>query len=567
MSIGPVNWGSYPGEQLEAVMAVLLLQERPTSWRRTPSQGDGGVDVGEPHGDGYRIYQVKRFHERLTAKQKTQIRVSLDKVISDPRLDKPVREWVLVLPLDLTSSEERWFRDITGNAPFECNWRGRTFWDSEASKYPYVIDHYFENGKERLLERVRTLSALLKDPQAPPRPADVAEDLRKLHEELNRVDPHYRYDYHLTQEPPEPRRAPGLVMSETRGLQGVGFVTIDVFARFPQALEDRPVGGSFTIVVRDPTSGVDLTDELQAWVQYGRRFDVPVGALTDVHVDAPGGIGGAMPAGGHASIGARVVANPTADRMRLDLVDPQGSVLAGVTVFITSETEGADGRGREYQGIESERAFEFQLRLDRPEVASPRIPAEFGLRQLELAGLPAASVLPAIHFMTQASAPNRLRITLMKGPARVGGGEAPLERDDMEYDELSLVFSQQLADLQPHTPVPVLLPEVVTASDLEEVRMALKLVGGEVVDLGAAKIESIIPPDQMPIMQSAIDAGGPLASIAPLWLELQGQRIPLGTARALLTSPKIESVVEKGDTLVVVITTEGTLEELISPAA
>ena len=142
MTVGPVNWGSYPGETLELVMAVLLGQERPNSWRRAASQGDGGVDVVDPVPGGYEIYQIKRFSERLTDNQKAQIKKSLNTAIERPRLDKPIIRWFLVLPLDQTSEDEAWFRGITASAPFECGWRGRTFWDSEASKYPYVIDYY-----------------------------------------------------------------------------------------------------------------------------------------------------------------------------------------------------------------------------------------------------------------------------------------------------------------------------------------------------------------------------------------------------------------------------------------
>jgi hypothetical protein len=95
VSIGPVNWGSYPGELLETVMSVLLFQERPAAWRRAPSQGDGGVDVVVPFETGYRVYQIKRFADRLTAGQKAPIKGSLDRVTREPRLDKPVIAWDL----------------------------------------------------------------------------------------------------------------------------------------------------------------------------------------------------------------------------------------------------------------------------------------------------------------------------------------------------------------------------------------------------------------------------------------------------------------------------------------
>jgi hypothetical protein len=567
---GTVNWSAYPGELLETAMAVLLLQERPTSFHRVPSQGDGGVDVGEPmdNGDRYRVFQIKRFHDRLTPKQKGQIQHSLDVVIEDPRLDKPIGEWLLVLPLNLTDTEEQWFKDITNEAPFPCDWRGKNFWDSEAAKYSYVIDYFFRDGKERLLERVKTLTTLLQDPEVPPRPGDVAEALRRLHEELNKVDPYFRYEFHVTGNVPADHSVePGFVMRTTKGFEGVGFVTVDVFARFPQALQDRPVGGSFTVVVRDPTIGVDLTDDLKAWVKYGRRLDVPAGALMDLQVDAPGGLGVAGVSGGAATIGPLLLPDPPADKILLDVVDTGGSPIASVSINITSVSMGAQGHGFEFLGTESEKAFDFQLRMDRPEDGSALFNANWGIRQRELAGLPAASVLPAVHFITQACAPNRLRMTLKKGPAPVASAECELDPARLDFDELSLVVAEQLAALQPHTPVPVLVPTVVSASELEEVRLALRLVEGETVDLGAAKIELVIPRDQLSIIQGTVDTGRPFASITPLTLELQGQRLPLGTSRALMTSPKLESVIERdADSLAVVVLTEETLEELISRA-
>jgi hypothetical protein len=88
--VGPVHWGSYPGDLLERVMSVLLFQERPTAWRRRPSQGDGGLDVGEPNHDGYHVYQIKGFTGSMTPSRRRQIDQSLQRILDDPRLDRPV---------------------------------------------------------------------------------------------------------------------------------------------------------------------------------------------------------------------------------------------------------------------------------------------------------------------------------------------------------------------------------------------------------------------------------------------------------------------------------------------
>lgn len=53
VNVGPINWGSYPGDMLEKVMAVLVAQDHRDVVRRTPSSGDGGVDLLIPDGDGW----------------------------------------------------------------------------------------------------------------------------------------------------------------------------------------------------------------------------------------------------------------------------------------------------------------------------------------------------------------------------------------------------------------------------------------------------------------------------------------------------------------------------------
>ena len=142
VTVGPVNWGSNPGELLESVMAVLLFQVRPNASRRVPSQGDGGVDVVEPVEGGYHVYQIKKFAQRLTVGQKAQIKRSLNHVITDPRLDKPVVKWSLVMPLDPTSEEEAWFRELVVDAPFPVRVVGPYFWESEAAENPVRHDYY-----------------------------------------------------------------------------------------------------------------------------------------------------------------------------------------------------------------------------------------------------------------------------------------------------------------------------------------------------------------------------------------------------------------------------------------
>ena len=129
MPAGPAHWGSYAGETLEKVMAVLVAQDFPDVRRRTPSSGDGGVDLYRLMDGGYHVTQVKGFAGRLGNNQKRQIKKSFERLTSNPRLDQPVVEVVFTGPTDLTEGEQRWFEELVAGAPFPCTWEGEVAWN------------------------------------------------------------------------------------------------------------------------------------------------------------------------------------------------------------------------------------------------------------------------------------------------------------------------------------------------------------------------------------------------------------------------------------------------------
>ena len=564
MSTGRVDWGSYSGEDLETVMAILLLQERPSAWHRAPSIGDGGVDVAEPVTGGYTIYQIKKFANRLTASQKAQIKSSYETVLSGPRLDQRVVEWNLVMPLDPTSEDDDWFRTLTADAPFESRWLGRVFWDSEASKYPYVIDYFFRDGKERLLSRIQTLHQLLANPDSPPRPGDVVDALGRLRDELNSADPYYTYDFAVTGSPPSPRNVPRLVMSQTRGTVWGGYVTVDIIARYGQATSDRPVRGSLTVVVVDAERGIDVSEEMRAFQAYGRELILPEGALGGVTVDAPGGLGGTFE-GGQAAIGPRRVETEQPHRVELDLLKPTGELIVSVTVEVSQMTRG--DVGIELTGTESHGAFDFDLRIDKPDDNSKRSSCEWSLRKRSLSGLAIAYVMPAIRFMCAVCAPNRLRVQLMNGPARIARAEADLLESEVLSDEISYHFSESLSSLQPHTSVPIILPDQFTREELDEVEHAARLLRGEIVVVDAAKVELVVGEDQRQLVESIVAAGGPLTSTSPLAVTIAGTNIPLGFAMTAAINPRVEGILENSGQCTLVIAADTFQEIWVATAA
>jgi len=548
MSIGPVNWGSFSGEQLEEVMSVLLFQERDKAWRRRPSQGDGGVDVVQPSEGGYEVFQIKKFAESLTAGQKTHIRKSLESVVADSRLDRPVVSWNLVLPLDPTSGDEEWFRALTASAPFKCQWLGKVFWDSEASKHAYVIDYYLRDGKQRIIERTKTLHELLGDPESPVRPVDVVKSLSRLQEELDDSDPHYRYEFSVTRKPPPLSSDPGLVLSVSRGTEDGSAVTIEIFSRYPQAQLDRPVEGSFTIKIKDVENNHDISDDWQAFVDYGRRLELPEGAVEHFQMDAPGGFS-IDQAGGQGFLGPREVSLDQPNRIELEILSPSGELLAAATVPVETVTAGEVGI--EFVGVESQGVFDFSCTVQTS--GDKRGAANFEVRHRPLAGMAAATVAPTLRFLRLFSGPNSLKATIMNGPAKVGTASRTLDERAWPADVTYTEFIEMLASLQPHTAIPVLIPESISRDDWESVESAVQILNGEAVELEGATVEFETSLSEAPLLLNAIASGEPAQAIRPLNVELGGSQIPLGDCLLILENVQVDRTTYMEDRCCIVV--------------
>ncbi len=86
-----VEWTRQSGEDVEAVVAMLLCTEYPNAWRIRPGRGDGGVDVFVPLSDDRAlrdVYQVKKFASNLTSSQKRKIRASFDELLKSAEAEQ-----------------------------------------------------------------------------------------------------------------------------------------------------------------------------------------------------------------------------------------------------------------------------------------------------------------------------------------------------------------------------------------------------------------------------------------------------------------------------------------------
>jgi hypothetical protein len=545
--VGPVHWGSYPGDLLERVMSVLLFQERPTAWRRRPSQGDGGLDVGGPTPDGYHVYQIKGFTGSMTSSRRGQVRQSLQRILDDPRLDRPVIGWSLVVPMDPTSEDEGWFRQLTAQAPFPCDWKGQVFWDSEAAKHAHVIDYYLRDGKARLEERVRDLQHLLAQPGTPLRAADIGGKLEELRAAINRDDPHYRYEFSTSATAPAVRQEPGLVMVRAVQLADGGWLSTDVFARYPQATEDAPIGGTMQISIPANTNQAgsgSLPADVQAFLDFGRGLELPEDTIQDLVVRVPAGLAGEAPSGS-AVLGPAYLTDFHPQTNRFQVVDPTGTVIAETTVHMTAATGGPRG-GVELAGVDVGGVFDVRIQL-LPIQDEERRPARLTVSGRDFVGVPVRHLLPGLRVMEALRAPHELLWRPEFGPVILGRVPMPPEPViQLPTGYLHLVEAMSL--IQEHTSIPIVMPEELASEEVADILTTARLLREGVLSSTWTTGTLVLRPEAPDDALEAISPDGALFIGGDEWVVTIGQEtVPLGPCHRIFFHPQIAGVHELED--------------------
>jgi hypothetical protein len=211
---------------------------------------------------------------------------------------------------------------------------------------------------------VQDLQHLLAEPGTPLRAADIGGKLEGLRAAINRDDPHYRYEFSTSATAPTVRQEPGLVMTRAVQLADGGWLSIDVFARYPQAIEDAPIGGSMQISIPADTNQAgsgSLEADIQGFLDFGRGLELSEGTIQDLVVRAPAGLAREA-SSGSAVLGPAYLTDFHPQDNRFQVVDPTGTVIAETTVHMTAATRGPRG-GVELAGVDAGGAFDVRIQL------------------------------------------------------------------------------------------------------------------------------------------------------------------------------------------------------------
>jgi hypothetical protein len=542
--VAPVSWATTPPDLIEQIVAVLLSRRHPEAVRVRASQGDGGLDVLVASTmPGYvDNYQVKRFTGNLGDSQKAQIRKSLKAARdthNDPGNPFLIQTLLLTLPLDPSVPEMTWLATAVErlSLPFEVEWRPLPFLEGLVTDYPEVIDYYLHDGRDRLQDTIANLRDLSRLPPtatgAAIEPGDLTSRLASLLQALNRQDPHYRYDFEVTAEPPILFDRPYLVASVIDG-GPEGYVTFHVYARYAAAPEDRP------IPIRLSVSGADLTpeatDAVEAMLRFGRPVDLPASAISDVEIDMPGGLGVAG-ASGDIRIGPTRSDGDQPSRVIWAIVPPDSVQPVSQLVFdMEAPTRGQLG-GLFVQGTDTTGVVAASITVDPPGDEHPTIRLSVSLIDPE--GKPIRQVLPGLRFAGQFTAPNRLAFGPEYGPL-TAADSLPLPEPPPAIPAAVVAYAEALGIISQQANATIVLPELptLTADDFASVIGTVDILRGEPGYGTWTSIPAHPRPGQFD--PQLYTTPGPVLTDQPLTVSIAGVEYNLGSAHSYLPSARIE---------------------------
>lgn len=564
----PVAWTVIGGDLAETVLSNLLYHDHPNAVRIRPSQGDLGIDVLvplDPSGEPFDVYQIKKFAQNLEDSEKRQIKDSFRRfLVGVGRHRIPAEDWYLMMPLDPTRDNYlAWFngmpdeviaemfadtklalteqekqritawREADGR---EIAWKGAIYCDNLAAEHRFVIDYYINGADQTIRDAVKDVASLAKTANslsessdagtvALRTPAEMMDHLRVLQTVLD-TDPHYRYDISLEHAASAIVKEPDLVAATQVSWEDGQTVTVRVYQRFAEALNERPITINFQILTDHATFDRQAFD---MWRKYGKALTAPAEVTA---ADLPGGLGDAM-------IGdvAQVLIGPAGQaqdaRFRIRRPDGTTSEPFPFSITLSEGAAGNSGHGSDHTGF-----LDFEMISDR----QTRI-GTWDFKRKKLVGTEVVAALPSIEFMQELRAPNTLEIASKYGQF-VTYAEIP--PTDYVFLDALVEYLRALAIVQNATATPVLIPDLttVTVTDIEAATEAAALVSGQVI-LGAWQSIRLGPDMSLPPVgdEQDFDFGNhyQFLRFQRLILRVGQQELTLGTLSTTYLSARVEA--------------------------
>lgn len=378
-----IRWDDLGHEKYEDMISVLVSRLYPNAQRIDGRGGDGGRDLQIVEGqDGSMLeaFQLKSFTGRMKPGRRQQVAHSLKRAATL----KP-RQWTLIVPIDPTPNENKWFRNLGGKYCFPIRWLGKTWLDEKMSAFP-DIRRYFVEGAEA--EALQSIQELLKERAKITNVQDALTRIRKLRQRLSEIDPYYRYEISTGPNAAD-FKPPDVVLSVS-----FGDMRVDVHPKYLEATKDRPITINFRLLC-EPSGNL-----IQNAMDFGLAATIPSHLLESVTIDAPAGLGGSF-LGGEINL---LSTNKELDdpvSLSLDIMDGH-TLIANYPIQLTEQTRGL--KGTIITGIDRIGWLHVRLKLDG---VRKRFKADFSLTPRPT--MPAA-LLPLLRWIAKLNPPHSLAL-------------------------------------------------------------------------------------------------------------------------------------------------------------
>ena len=335
-----IRWEELGPQRYEDIAAVLISRLHPDAQRIDGKGGDGGRDVQIVRGQDNRLtdaFELKSFTGRMTSGRRRQVEQSLERAaILDPA------RWSLIVPIDPTPAEDRWFRQLRKDYGFPIAWLGRTWLDEKMAAFPDIRRYFLEGANDELVGLLRELH------QEQARVTvvhDAVARLRTLRERLNEIDPHYRYELATGPNAADARPADVVLSVSFNDMR------VDVYPKYSGAVKDRPIAIKVDVIVGPDDSVV------QNALDYGLEATIPSRMLSSVVIDAPSGLGGSF-TGGEINILSTSRLLEEAVTLALEVMEGD-MLLASCPIHLTEGTRGL--KGSIFSGTDSSGWLQIRL--------------------------------------------------------------------------------------------------------------------------------------------------------------------------------------------------------------
>lgn len=499
--VAAVVWEQLSREKYEKMVSVLLSRLNPRAVRIDGAGGDEGRDVQVRVGERLELFELKSHTGRVGKSQRAQILQSLERAAA---LKPDI--WTLMIPIDPTPGEDRWFSQLRKSNPFPLDWHGRTWLDGQMASFPDIVRYFVYSGAD---EAVEILKELRRDE------AEFAEGVQHV---VNRVEGWVRKLAELD---------PFWDFQIARNANG--HYSITPVPKYLGAERDRPIRINMTGEFPNTAEGRKAREALAAAINYGRATTLAEEFVKEIRlVEGPQAMGG-------LAKGPVVISPSETPPFRADLtisvVDPDGRVLAAVPLMLTERTTGLVGS--ELTGADSYGVLKIRLRGN---AQTRELSSDFQT-SFPSNALP-AQVLPVLRLLSVMRPPNEVHL-LQSGKSITSATKVSLKGSPTAT---FITLVEALGRIQQASGVYFPIPEKFTKDDVESVDVADRLFRGEVVQSKWTQTRLTLTVTQPAPLAELIVSDNPNAFkfvTNDFAVDIGSHRVPVGQVEISLASARL----------------------------